>query len=276
MLVFSGCYQFSWCHRRLLAETAPCSGSSCGHQPLLGSDPSPVPAHSQAPTVLPRPFLLRVTLHSCLHTCPPVPCSEPDSTLQPNSLGGHEQDPARPQQPQACHRPLSSRLLPGCALPQHRPWILKPFPAPLWAALPVTASIREKWKWGIAYLWPIFYSFFFPFRWCMYNAYLFGGKTAGCRRSILVDILTYSEKGKFSHANRYLGFFFLIYWIYRRKFNSPLATQVSSCTLDSWAIFPRASLFRFLPSSVSSLMVSWVSELLPFWWCMGLFAPALC
>lgn len=123
---------------------------------------------------------------------------------------------------------------------------------------------------------PFFILFFFPFRWCMYNAYLFGGKTAGCRRSILVDILTYSEKGKFSHANRYLGFFFLIYWIYRRKFNSPLATQVSSCTLDSWAIFPRASLFRFLPSSVSSLMVSWVSELLPFWWCMGLFAPALC
>lgn len=69
--------------------------------------------------------------HSRPLPSPPVPCSEPDSTLQPNSLGGHEQDPARPQQPQACHRPLSSRLLPGCALPQHRPWILKPFPAPL-------------------------------------------------------------------------------------------------------------------------------------------------
>lgn len=68
MLVFSGSYQFSWCHRWLLAETAPCSGSSRGHRPSLGSDPSPVPAHSQAPTVLPRPFLPRVTLCSHLHT----------------------------------------------------------------------------------------------------------------------------------------------------------------------------------------------------------------
>lgn len=140
----------------------------------------------------------------------------------------------------------------------------------------ITNNIREKWKWGIAQLCPLYDSFPSFLIQMMYTEHLFGGKIMDYWCSILIDILTYSDKSKFSLTNRHLGFLFLFLTKFiAGTFKTHFCTSIFLYFWQLSSFLTCASLLKFLSLSLFSLIVSELRSLCLFAGAQSLFAPAL-
>lgn len=132
----------------------------------------------------------------------------------------------------------------------------------------ITNNIREKWKWGIAQLCPVYDSFFSFLIQMMYTEHLFvWRKDCGLvvQHSDRYFNIFREEKIQSHKETSWISFLFLTKFIAGSL--RPTSAQVFSCIFDSWAIFSRASLLKFLSLSVFPLMVSELTSLCLFCWC---------